>query len=205
MAQPQSSSGGWRTCGCVAIAVVMIALLIAAGGAIWYFFLRTPEIAQGPVVRISSPTTGSTAELNAPLQVNATAEDTAGVMRIELYADGALVAVQETTLAQGSNPLVFMQNWTPLTKDTHILLARAYNRTGKFADSNVVRLDVVEPLTQTRRVNLDEIPRGPNVPLPSLNQVSQLSGVPVERLREANPGLRNTDPNVPLPGGTNLD
>ncbi len=204
MTQPKASSG-WRTCGCVAAALVFVALLIVAGGALWYFFLREPEAAQGPVVRIASPTTGSTSELNQPIQVNATAEDSAGVMRIELYADGALVAVQETTLAQGSNPLVLMQDWTPLTTNRHILLARAYNRAGKFSDSNVVLLDVVELLSQTRRVSIDEIPRGPNVPLPSLNQISQMSGVPVDRLRQANPGLTNTDPNVPLPGGTDLE
>lgn len=180
-------------------------LVLLVGSALTYLFLRQPDVALGPIVSFSYPPTNSASELNRPIQVVAFAYDTDGVMRIELYANGALAAVQSSTFPQGSNPLLFSQNWTPLTTGPFILFLRAYNRNGTFADSPVVRLEVVDLLTPTYRVALDAIPRGPNVPLPSLNQVSELSGVSIERLREANPQFNSVDPNTPLPSGTILD
>ena len=205
MSESTGSRKRGRTGGCWVALFALLVVVLIAGGAFWYFFLRAPNAAVGPIVHLSFPQTGLQSELNRPIQVTALAQDPAGVTRIELYADGALVAVQETTLAQGSNPLIFMQTWTPLTKGKHILLARGYNRSTQFSDSNAVNVNVVDLIAPTQRVDLDTIPRGPNVPLPSLIQVSQMSSVPSGRLQDANPPLRGIDPTVPLPGGTTID
>lgn len=198
---PKRSSTG-RTCGCIAIAVVL--LLLIGGGIAGYFLLQPSSPAAGPVVQILVPGDGVVVPLNQPLMTNAIAQGTTNLMRIELYADGALVAVEETTLPQGSNPLVFSKEWTPTTVSRHALIARAYTRDGLFADSNVVYINVAESILPNTQVQVDAIPRAPNSPLPSLNQVAQADHIPPDRLREVNPGLQNVNGDAPLPSGTTI-
>jgi Bacterial Ig domain len=190
--------------GCAAGFALVLMLGLCGGGAAWYGAgYQRPAL--GPVVNIIQPQTGSVAELNRPLPVQASAELSEGMRRVELYADGALVAAQNTTLPAGSNPLFLMQSYTPLTTGRHVLLARAYMSDGQFKDSQVVVVDVV-PLAQTHyNVSIDAIQRGPGAAQPSLNDISQTSGIPVDGLIALNPDLGGADPAAPLPPGTRLD
>jgi hypothetical protein len=60
-------------------------------------------------VQILTPANGTSAPINRPFQVNAIAQGISMIARIELYADGALVATDETTLPEGTNPLIFLK------------------------------------------------------------------------------------------------
>jgi len=184
--------------GCITAAVLFILLLLVlAGGAAWLFVSRPAQVALGPAVNLLTPITGSLAEVNTPVWVEASAGDASGITRIELYADGALVATQTSTLPAGSNPLLFAQNWTPLTPGRHLLIARGYTHAGTFADSDVVYVDVVGPVTIT--LNVDSLPRGPNVPPPSLKDIADSTNIPLDYLLAANLSLSGADPNIQLP------
>ena len=198
-----SSAGARRgfSVGCMAAAVLLILLLlVVVAGAAWLFLSPPTQVALGPAVNILTPPSGSLAEANSPLWVEASAGDVSGITRIELYADGALVATQASTLPEGSNPLLFSQAWTPITPGRHLLLARGYTRSGTFADSSVVYVDVVGPIMVS--LNVDSLPRGEGVPPPSLQDIVGSSGMSLEQLLTANPNLGGTDPAVQLPPET---
>src|SRR5687768_4941049 len=135
-----SRLGGLRACGCLA-GVGLLAGLLATVGLAGWLYLDRPVIAVDPVINVLEPATGALLETNAPVIVQALAEHDGGLTRIELYADGALVAAQDSDAA-GANPLVFLQTWTPTTPGRHVLVARTYALDGRFVDSGVVVVDV---------------------------------------------------------------
>jgi hypothetical protein len=209
-AAPNAPRRGWRApaCGCLA---VLLLLLLGLGGAAWYFCPTPASPAAGLLVYLTAPQSGALSEINAPLNVKSMALSAQGVTRLELYADGALVAVQTTTLPDGSNPLVFDQQWTPLTAGRHILMARAYGLHGGFADSDVRSVDVLAQLQPSYPLAIDTLQRGQGAPAPSLNDVAVGVGLPAEQILAANPHLTDGagggafDPAAPRPPGTRLD
>ncbi len=180
---------------------VLLALLVAS---VAYLLFGTDRFALHPVVTLRVPTLSDLAEIRQPLVVQATAEHPQGITRSELYADGALVAVQGSTFNDGSNPLLFGQAWTPLTQGRHILMVRAYTAKGLFSDSNVVPMRVFNVLTRGTRFPVDSWPRPTDAPLPSLEEVAKRTGVSLEDLVRANPALSGFDSRAPLPAGTFL-
>ncbi|MBA3468225.1 MAG: hypothetical protein H0T53_01145 [Herpetosiphonaceae bacterium] len=180
---------------------VLLALLVAG---VAYLLFGTARFALHPVVTLQVPTLSDLAEIRQPLVVQATAQHPQGITRSELYADGALVAVQGSTFSDGANPLLFGQAWTPLTQGRHILMVRAYTAKGLFSDSNVVPMRVFNVLTRGSRFRVDSWPRPTDAPLPSLEEVAKRTGVSLEDLVRANPALSGFDSRAPLPGGTFL-
>ncbi len=198
---PRRSRGG--LCGCLTIGLLILVVLLVVGGVLLFNSgTATAAMTVGPIVNIVTPPSGQRAELNVPVLVQARAEHASMIARVELYADGALVAVQASTLPNGSNPLMFMQRWTPTTTGRHVLMTRAYARNGGHADSSIVYVDVVELLTPSVSVNVDSIPRREGAPAPSLNDIASASEIPAERLRAANPTL---DPTRPITPGTPIE
>ena len=184
---------------------IFLLLLILLGAAIAYFVFRpSPVKNKTPLVTINSPASGVLVELNAPLKVIAQAENFPGIKRVEVYADGALIVTQDSNLEKGANPLILDQNWAPLSLGRHALVARGYDINGKFSDSSIVYVDVVELLTPSTVVNVDNIDHGTNITSPSLSQIADAAGVTVDALNVANPDLGGLDPGAPLPPGTEL-
>ena len=197
-----------RRAGCLAWLILLLLLAggvaaAAQGGRVLLAVRRPAALAL--TVQLRRPATGGQAELNQPLGIEAGAQSVAGVTRVELYADGALAAVQESTLPTGSNPLLFLQTWTPLSPGRHALVARAYDNTGLFADSNVVYVDAAALIDPTYQINTDVMASGPGEPLPSLNDVAASLGVVVQQLLDLNPVLAGGDLSAPLPSGETLN
>jgi hypothetical protein len=185
------------------LALLLLLVLLAAGA--MFLFFRQPKAGDlPPLVSIVSPITGHLTEINVPLGIQALAEEFPGVRRLELYADGLLVAVQESALEQGSNPLNLDQNWTPLSLGRHALVVRAYDLRGKFGDSAVVYVDVVQLVTATRLVNIDSIQHSDTISSPSLVQISEAGAGSLGDLLGLNPSLDVSNLNGPLPPGTIL-
>lgn len=112
-----------------------IGLLVVLGGlllvlvflAVWYFNNQVPATVNPPAVTIITPATGAQMEVGAPLTVQATAVDNKGVLRMELWADGALVAQENSPAAEGRSPFLVNFVWTPQAPGPHTLDVRAYN------------------------------------------------------------------------------
>jgi len=184
--------------GAFVIAVAGVCIVMGVAG---YLYFRNRELVSLLAVQIVSPENGGFAQLNQQVIVRASATNPTGVYRLELYADGALVAAQDTQLKGGENPLALTGFWTPVTAGRHILVARGYHKETEFADSPAVS---VEAEAGTTTLDANELAQEDGT-LPSLNDISTLICIPVDQLIAANPSLSGTDPAAPLPEGTHLE
>jgi hypothetical protein len=110
-----------------------LGLLLAAG-----VLACTMDLGAGankPMVEIISPPSGSRVEPGEEVEVQYRAVDDVAVVRVELEADGRIVAVDRSPAADGQPSLTGILRWTPTTPDTHTLLVYAYNRGGMSSDA----------------------------------------------------------------------
>lgn len=98
--------------------------------------VNTPACAdtQAPVVSITSPTSG--AYLKGTINVNATATDNVGVVKVELWVDGALRGSDTVS------PYSLSLDTTTLTNATHSLVAKAYDAVPNVGSSTSVSVNV---------------------------------------------------------------
>jgi hypothetical protein len=158
-------------------------------------FARPVQAGLDAAVVIQTPSEGDVLALNVPATIQAVAAHPTAIKRVELYADGALVAAQDVNPAQ--NPMVFLQKWTPLTPGQHILIARAYPFEGGFITSPAISVTVRSYSGASQsvvRVGEDG---------PSVNDIAESTGASVEDILEANPDLP-PDPDAPIPPDTDV-
>jgi len=128
------------------------------------------------------------------------AEASRPVLRLEVYANGALVAA-----ANGQeNVLTLAQPWTPLTPGRHALVARAFFSTDDFADSEVVFVDAADLSGAPVSVNVDDLPRGEGVTEIRLGDLAAAAGTTPTEIARLNPGLPPA-PEAVIPPGTPLN
>ena len=96
-----------------------------------------------PVVEILSPLSGSRAALGEEVAVQFRAVDEVGLSRVELAADGLIVAVQRSDQAQAPTSMRAMLPWTPTVPGSHTLLVYAYNSDGVVSDAVGVTIVVM--------------------------------------------------------------
>jgi hypothetical protein len=96
-----------------------------------------------PVVEIVSPLNGSEVGLGEELVVLISAEDEVGISRVELEANGQMVAVKRSDRAEGEPTLRATLPWTPTVPGSQTLLVYAYNVEGVVSDGVGVRVVVV--------------------------------------------------------------
>lgn len=138
----QGDGGFWLAVGGLGTALIAgVVILVLAIAAIWYFS-RTPPGGQ-PVTTITSPLGGSQAEVGAPIAVQATAIDSKGVARMELWVDGALIGQQVSPSPQGQSPLILNTSWTPATAGNHILEVRTFNVDNRQSEPQSVIINAV--------------------------------------------------------------
>ncbi len=133
-------------------------LLLCCGAAAW-LYLASQSQGTRAFVQIRAPQSGEWTEVNATLPLMVYAEASRPVLRLEVYADGALVAA-----ANGdNNALTLVQPWTPTTPGRHVLVARAFFAADDFADSQVVFVDTADLSAVPMETNVDAIQRGEGV------------------------------------------
>ncbi len=98
-------------------------------------------ISAKPAVVISSPPSGSTYHEGDDVAVQSTSADNAGVVRVELTIDGAVVRNDTPPSPQTNFSLI--QTWKA-TAGSHTLIVRAYNAAGVASDPAAVTV-VVNP------------------------------------------------------------
>jgi hypothetical protein len=98
-----------------------------------------------PVVEILSPPSGSRVQLGEEVAVQFRAVDEVGVSRVELKADGMVVAVEQSSQAEGEPSMTATLSWTPTAPGSHTLLLYAYNTDGAVGDPVGVSIIVAPP------------------------------------------------------------
>jgi len=82
-----------------------------------------------PVVSILSPTNGSTVGKKANIQTKAS--DNVGISKMELYIDGVL------TLVKNSSSITSSWNTANVSKGQHVIKAKAYDRAGNVGENSI--------------------------------------------------------------------
>lgn len=175
-----------RGFGCLlsGLAGVLVLCAVAGSWALWRFNTKEPRI----FVEIRDPQTAILANINEPLPLIASAEADKTIRRLEVYADGALVAASN---GDGQNVIMLSQIWTPLTPGRHVLVARAFLDEEQFADSQVIFVDSLDMSALPIQVNIDDIPRADGMTEISVSDLASAAGTTAEEIVRLNPGLES--------------
>jgi len=122
----------WLAIGWVGGLLIVVVLILALAGLTAWLLTRdrvqiTPTT---PSVFIQSPVAGSQVPINQPVIVNATASDSNGVTRAELWVGGNVVDQQESAIPEGQPTFPVTLRWTPTAVGSYTLEVRAYNSLG---------------------------------------------------------------------------
>lgn len=160
----------------------LLVLCLALAG-LAFFLLRPPQPPTPPSVMLQRPLNGSRVALGEPAQIMGTARDPGRIVRVELWADGQLVAVRRSDRPEGINPFPFFHAWTPTSPDQHVLFARAYTADGRVGQSNLLALLAEEqdksPAIVEHRVEPGE----------TLAEVAEQFGSDTDAISDVNPEL----------------
>lgn len=176
-----------RGLGCILTgALFVVALCVVAGGlALWRSSNRAPQI----LVEIKDPQMATLVNLNEALPLVVTAEADAPITRLEVYANGVLIAASN---GDGQNATMLAQTWAPTTIGRHVLVARAFVDEENFADSQIIFVDALDLSQLPIQVNVDDLPRGDGVTEVSLPDLAAASGTTLDELVRLNPSLSPT-------------
>jgi len=119
-----------------------------------------------PLVLIASPPSGTLVETNSEVLIQAVATDVSGVARIELWANGVLVAV-DSNLSYTAGNFSTVLHWTPRLAGNYAVEAKAVSRTGETSSPASITL-VVQ----------DGVARPTATPLPTLTATRTLTPSP---------------------------
>ena len=131
-----------------------------------FLFAPQPIFAQGdvdvggtidrdpPSITITNPTGGST--VFGSIDVDASATDDVGVVRVEFFVDGSLVNTDTNA------PFGFVLDTTTLTDGSHTILARAFDAEGKTGtDTITVNVNNTNPPLESPTRKIQEPVIGP--------------------------------------------
>ncbi|MCB0169205.1 MAG: FHA domain-containing protein [Anaerolineae bacterium] len=175
----QSGGGQWNmvAIGGVAIFVVVVIALAAITA---FFLVRGQETGatQVPTVVITAPVGGSEVQINVPVTVQATASDSSGVTRLELWVDGVKTAEAASPVAQGQPTLTASLQWVPTSLGNHTLEIRAYNASGNVSEPTAVIVNAVEDTAAAGSPTPTTTPETPTATVstaPSLTALTDLN------------------------------
>lgn len=97
-----------------------------------------------PSVVIERPPNNAEVRLGEEIPIIATATDSTGVTRAELWVDDAVYASETSPVAEGQASFSAVLNWRAEVRGTHKIVVRAYNVAGNVGESAAITLSVVE-------------------------------------------------------------
>ena len=192
--------------------LLLITMLLAVGMLACTVDLGTRQ-ASKPVVEILSPPSGSRVQLGEEVAVQFRAVDEVGVSRVELKADGMVVAVEQSSQAEGEPSMTATLSWTPTAPGSHTLLVYAYNRDGVMSDAVGVSLIVAAPLatltvqpptpTETLAMPMPTQTPAPPTPTDTLVPPTLMPATPTDTVAAPTPvpptATHTTAPPTPVP------
>ena len=135
-----------------------------------------------PSVTITSPTEGST--ISGATDVDASATDDVGVVRVEFFVDGSLVNTDTTA------PFGFVLDTTTLTDGSHTILARAFDAEGKTGtDTITVNVNNTNPPLQSPTSKIQDPVIGP--PTAATGPAKRTTLVQIPEEKEGSPFFKD--------------
>ena len=185
-------------------AILLLALLVLAVAAAALGIRSDVNQPPPPQVVLHSPSFGDAVGANDEVLVRGNAASTeAGITRVELWVDGALLAVRESQLPGGSTPFPFMEMWLPGTPGAHTLVVRAYDADGRDGQTTVLVQAEDRPRTPPSDTHMVEEGE-------TLERLGQELEVPPEAIAALNPDLTGdpqpgTEIRIPTPSAGSED
>ena len=178
--------------GCLALTVFAVAVpLIVLVVLVIFLRAEPPGITNGVGLTIRLPRQGSRLDMNRVQRVIVQTSRAETVDRLELWVDGRLVGALRRPAEPDSLPPIVQFAWRPAAAGAHILVARGYDSGGHPGRSQPVVVDVAPSEEQALVYLRAQLASGQ-----SLESLAESSGVDLQALREANPGM----PASPAPG-----
>ncbi len=116
-----------------------------------------------PSVVIERPASNVEVRLGEEIPITATATDSTGVTRAELWVDDSLYASETSPVAEGQASFSVVLNWRPTVRGAHRIVVKAYNVADNVGESAPITLNVVErgPAPQPTPPGPEPTPAGP--------------------------------------------
>jgi hypothetical protein len=122
------------------LTVILFILLITSGCNL------SEQSESGPTVAILSQSGGTHVQLGDQVSVEATASDTLGVFKIELWVDGRFYRAERNSQPAANVPFTTVLSWTADVTGQHTLTVKAHNVKGAVSAPASLTLQVDEPL-----------------------------------------------------------
>ncbi len=178
----------WTLAGVVAAVLVCLLLGLFFGPR---YLQRGEDYLSRPLILIHSPAAGDRVTLGEAVVTQAIARSSAGISRIELWAEGEMVAAEDAPAGESLSPMTLAATWAPTTLGPHLLTARAFtpHHLGGFAS---VRVEVVD---HSADLGSHTVSEGE-----SLEDIAVNYGIEPDELADLNPDLPADGP----PAGSEL-
>ncbi|HUS69518.1 MAG TPA: Ig-like domain-containing protein [Anaerolineae bacterium] len=99
---------------------------------------------EAPSVVIERPPSDVQVNLGDTVPIHATATDSTGVTRAELWVDDTLLATEMSPVAQGQPSFSVVFRWRPEVQGAYRIVVKAYNASGSVGESSPITVFVVE-------------------------------------------------------------
>jgi LysM repeat protein len=168
------------------VAIIAVAAILGY----FYFYGNVPwqaaqEDLSGPSVAIQEPLSGTQVAQGDSFLLFATAHDSLGVVRIDLWSDDTLVLSQSSPEDSGITPLTLMYPLAAVRTGSYALIARAYNIHGEFGES-LVHYVTVSEVAASKQVSVEyKVQEGD-----TLESIADKAGVDPQSIQQANPHLQ---------------
>lgn len=175
----------------ITLAVVLLACLAALAFGV-PAVVRRWHLSRMPLVMIASPSNHQPLTNGVPVNVSASARSAAGIARLELWVDSALLVVEDYSTGEAALGAALDKAWSPRSGGRHTLVAVAYTPGGiKGQGSIVVQSADMEnssaPVEDHTRLYF--VQEGD-----TLAAIAAESGTSSETLQALNPGLPAGEP-----------
>ncbi len=96
-----------------------------------------------PTLLVSAPADGAQVIAGATVQVQSTSHDARGVLRVELWVDGALYRADVAKETDAPRDATISQAWVAKDAGAHVLMVKAINVDGNASGPQTVRVSVI--------------------------------------------------------------
>ncbi len=116
-----------------------------------------------PHVVIERPPSDVQVAVGDTVPIHATATDSTGVTRAELWVDDGLLATEASPVAEGQTSFSVVFRWRAQMEGAHSIVVKAYNQAGNVGESAAIIAFVVKkaPLPEATASGPDPTPQGP--------------------------------------------
>lgn len=117
----------------------------------------TPAGPSKPTVIINSPVSNATVQAGAPVSVQSTSNDLAGIVLVELLVDGKSVQISPTPNGQPQTQFAVIQTWQNPEPGTHTVTVKATNSRAVTSEAGIT-LNVSGAIAQATATSVAVIP-----------------------------------------------